>query len=86
MKRYSPRLTGIDKQVVQQILDKGLMKVIMTPILRSKVREEFGCTNEDIDRAILAGEAEFGNEFKQMLAKQRAEMVPPPEDDNDENA
>lgn len=83
--RYSPRLTGAGRRIVREALDKDMVRVIMTPILREKVRKEFGCTDEDIDRAIRAGETDFGDEFKEMLVKQRAEMVPPPED-NDERS
>ena len=83
--RYSPRLTGIGKQVVQQVLNKGLMKVILTPALRGMIKKECDCTDADIDRGIEDGTVEFMDEFKAMLVKQRAEMVPPPEDDDGNN-
>ena len=84
--RYQPRLTGAGKQFMQQALDKKLIRVIMTPFLRRVIKNKFGCTDEDIDRAIKAGETEFGNEFKEMLKKQQAEMTPPKEETDDRHA
>ncbi|MCK5608958.1 hypothetical protein KAR91_44200 [Candidatus Pacearchaeota archaeon] len=83
--RYSPRLTGAGRRMVKQVLDKGLVRVFMTPLLRAKVIEEFGCTEEDIDKAVRAGITDFDSEFRAMLRKQRAEMVPPSEDNNGNN-
>lgn len=81
--RYSPRLSGVGKQVMKQISGRGLIRIIMTSLLKEKIRKEFNCTDEDIEVGIQAGITDFGKDFRKMLDKQQIEMTPPKEDDND---
>jgi len=78
--RYSPRFSGIGKQFLEQAVKKNLVKIILTPTLRTKIREEFSCTDEDIDKAVQVGITEFGNDFKKLLTEQQAILTPPKED------
>ena len=77
--RYTPRLCGAGRQIMKQVLEKNLIRVIMTPLLREKIRGEFDCTNADIDKAMQAGITEFGDDFKKLMAEQRAMLKPPKE-------
>ena len=83
--RYSPRFSGLGKQIIEQAVEKNLVKMILTPYLRARIREESHCTDAEIDAAIQAGTTEFGDEFKKLLAEQRAMLTPPKENDNDTN-
>lgn len=78
--RYSPRFSGAGKQFLEQAVNKNLIKVLLTPALKAKIREKFNCTNEDIDKAIQAGITDFGDDFKKLLAEQRAMLTPPKRD------
>ena len=53
MNRYSPRLTGFGKQFMEQALSKNILKAIMTPAFKKKIREEFGCTDTEIDEILV---------------------------------
>ena len=79
MGRYSPRFAGAGGQFLKQIVEKNLIKVILTPRLKAMIREEFDCTDEDIDKAVQMGITDFGDDFKKLLAEQRAMLTPPKE-------
>lgn len=81
---------GAGGRLIKSALSQGLVNKmvanIITPALRAKIKEEFNCTDEDINRALQEGVTEFGNDFKQLLADQHKQLIPPPEDDkNDPN-
>ncbi|KKL19752.1 hypothetical protein LCGC14_2462300 [marine sediment metagenome] len=75
--RFSPRFSGAGRQVLKQVLSKNMIRVIMTPLLKKKIREEFGCTDADIEKGIAKGITEFGEDFKKMMAEQRAILTLP---------
>lgn len=77
--RYSPRFSGIGKQFLEQAVNKNLVKVLLTPALRAKIKEEFDCTDDDIDKAVQQGITEFGDDFRQLMVRQREQMKPSPE-------
>lgn len=75
--RYSPRLSGAGKQALQQMSDKNILRAILSPALRALIMREFGCIDSDIDKAVQEGVYEFGEDFKEYLAKQRGSRVLP---------
>ena len=77
--RFTGGLSGAGRQFMKQIADKNLIKIILSPALKAKIREEFNCTDEDIDKAIQAGITDFGDDFKKLLVDQRKILIPPKE-------
>ena len=66
-------LMGAGSRIMKHLINRGLARtfLVLTPTLRASIKEEFNCTDEEIDAAVMNGVQEFGDDFKTFLAEQK---------------
>lgn len=82
-------LTGAGKQFMKQVTEKKMIKVKIPLGIREKLKAEFNCTDQDIDKAIQDGVTDFTDVFNKLMADQRKtlteDILPAPQENENES-